>query len=296
MNKKYLLEIRAIGNFPKIEIDAERFLNLKRSKKILNHALAIEEKYEIIISNYIELERQTANEIIAQMAMSSIEYRDAFRSVFSLNVKMVNLLTSARLYADQLSKHISACLPDSPKIKEEVKKIFSAEYDSSFEYRFMEALRNHVQHNGLSVHDCVHNTRWSDDCSRLEYSLYFAAQKLELSLNKKFKKTIINEMPEQVDLCSASRSYVESISNIHEQVRELIKEEAERARFFFDEAINEYKKSYKKKDIYFFFACQYENNQLDDKVSILTKWDDVRNELIKRNVTLSNLNKSHLIN
>lgn len=61
MSFEYFLKIDALGSFPKINIDEIRFLKLKASREILSEALAIEEKYEIIISNYLDLEKESNN-------------------------------------------------------------------------------------------------------------------------------------------------------------------------------------------------------------------------------------------
>ena len=292
--QKYYIEIMAMKCNFSLEIDEERFSILKFSKDVLTHALAIEEKYEILISNYIELEKQVTNEIIAHMAMRSIECQDDFKTLISLNIKMVNLLTSTRLYTDQLLSHISFCLSDRPEIKEKIKGLFSTEYDSNFEYRFMEALRNYVQHKGLAVHNGSHKKGWKNNYSRLEYSLYFSAKKSELALDKNFKKSILDEMPDEVDLHSASRSYVESMSRVHEQTRHMINEVVEKSRLAIEIAREDFKKAYPDKNMYFLSACAYKNEHRIDEIPLPLEWDDIRRKLIMRNKGLARLGKSCL--
>jgi hypothetical protein len=172
-----------------MEIDQARFEELKASRPILNHALAIEEKYEIIISNYLELERDATNASISEMVRHHIKYKDFFDVRLALKIRLVNLLTAVRLYTDQLSSHVGACIPSDSKPKGYIKALFSAEYDASFECRFMEALRNHVQHSGVPVHRIATGAKWTDlNDGLLEYSLYFGAQKDELAQDDSFKK------------------------------------------------------------------------------------------------------------
>ena len=189
MSNKHIFRIGALGESPRLEIEQARFEQLKASRPVLFHALAIEEKYEIIVSNFVELERESTNISISEMVRNHIEYKDFFAVRLALNIRLVNLVAAVRLYTDQLSSHICVCFPSDENVKTEVKNLFSSEYDKSFEYRFMEALRNHVQHCGIPVHRVSMNVKWTAPVDGLlEYSLYFCAQKKELILDENFKK------------------------------------------------------------------------------------------------------------
>lgn len=294
MCNKYFLRIAALGRYPELEIDQERFGQLKTSRPVLSHALAIEEKYEIIISNFLELEREATNASISEMVRNRIEYKDFFDVRLALNIRLVNLLTSVRLYTDQLSSHICACIPQKDIIKTEVKCLFSTEYDSSFEYRFMEALRNYVQHSGIPVHRISTGAKWTElDDGLSEYSLYFGTQKKELLLDGGFKKLVLDEMPDEVNLRAATRIYIEAISRIHKQAREKIEEIVNTSRLYFDRAIRDYMVIYEKEPIGL-YAYEYKGEEKTDEVLVLTKWDDVRRELVKRNSELVNLRKRYV--
>ncbi len=294
MSNRYIFRIGALGQFPELEIDHVRFEKLKSSRAILSHALAIEEKYEILISNYLELEREATNASVSEMVRNHIEYSDFFDIRLALNIRLVNLLTAVRLYADQLASHIYACVPGNENTKDDTKKFFSSEYDSSFEYRFMEALRNYVQHRGIPVHRISTGAKWTDlNDGLLEYSLYFGTQKKELLIDDGFKKQVLNEMPDEVNLRSASRSYVESISRIHRQARELIDENVVSSRKVLEDAIHDYRQIYKKEPLGL-YAYEYDDEQKLSEVLILLKWDDVRISLVKRNSELVNLGKRYV--
>jgi hypothetical protein len=108
---KYLLRLRTLGQHPEIEIDQDRFFCLKRSKVVLDEALAFEEKYEMVIYNYLDLEKEVADVSLSSMVRSIHGYAGFFDARLSLNVRLVNLLTWVRVYTDQLAGHLSACLP-----------------------------------------------------------------------------------------------------------------------------------------------------------------------------------------
>jgi hypothetical protein len=294
MSNKYILRIAALGRFPELEIDQARFWQLKTSRPVLSHALAIEEKYEIIISNFLELEREATNASISEMVRNDIEYKDFFDVRLALNIRLVNLLTSVRLYTDQLSSHICACIPQNENTKTEVKGFFSTEYDASFEYRFIEALRNYVQHSGIPVHRISKGAKWTElNDGLLEYSLFFCTQKKELLLDGGFKKQVLDEMPEEVNLRSATRIYIEAISRIHKQARQRIEGAVDTSRLNLDRAIQDYMVIYEKEPLGL-YAYEYQGTEKTDEVLVLTKWDDVRRELVKRNGELVNLGRRYV--
>lgn len=54
----YVIRIYAIGKFPEVPISKEQFLDLRYSNSALAHGLSIEERYEILLSNYLEFEKE----------------------------------------------------------------------------------------------------------------------------------------------------------------------------------------------------------------------------------------------
>ncbi len=295
MSSKYILTVSSMGASPVIEIRGEDFSRLKQSRNILSHALAIEEKYEILVSNYMELEKKSISNSVSAMIRSKTEYGDFFELRLALNIKVVNLLTSVRLYTDQLTNHTRSCVPDDPQIKEKTKKLFSTEYDKWFEYRFMEALRNHVQHRGMPVHSVMTNAEENSD-GLWVHSLYFTTRKHELILEGGFKKAILFEMPDDVNLLFFVRSYIRSISLIHAQARDLIEENVFSAREALDKKTKEYELANKNKRVLGLTAYETKDGNKTDEVMLWTPFDDSRIRLIKRNTKLDLLTKSYATN
>lgn len=154
----------------------------------------------------------------------------------------MNLLTAARLYVDQVSQHVQGITGKAEK-SSEVKKLFSREYDNSLEYRFMDALRNHVQHRGLPVHITQFNCSAmdTDQKRKLRFSIKILLEKLKLSQDKTFKQTVLKKLPEIINLKMYSRGYIESLSKIHVEVRNLVGSKLEVARKKLKNAISSYK-------------------------------------------------------
>ncbi len=243
---KYLLRKLVSGRVPEIDITETQYSEYKNAVHILSNCLAIEEKYEIVISNYVNFEKQILDVTAAYMVREHIDYSDFFQVRLGLNILLVNLLTAARLYVDQLPHNICGCLPCGENAKDIIKGLFSKEYDEHFQYRFMEALRNYVQHRGIPVHWTQQGSRWTSHESDglLEYYMEFGSQRVLLEEDGEFKKTVLYEIDEKVDLKSATRCYIECISNVHCAAREMIEYSANTSRKLLEDAHKQYSEVY----------------------------------------------------
>ena len=67
---KYSVHVLTIGSYPEIKIDQAKFDELKQARKCLYEALAIEEKYELLLSNYLDLEKECLNVTADNMVRS----------------------------------------------------------------------------------------------------------------------------------------------------------------------------------------------------------------------------------
>lgn len=273
---------------PPLEITESEYLLLKRSRLVLNAAFSLEENYDLLIGNYLEFENSALSLATSSMARQLSEYHEMFELTAEMNRRAVNFLSSARLFVDQLLQRVGKCGGN----KEEVKKRLSAEYDDSFEYRFMEALRNHVQHSGSAVHSLSIGGKWvpSQECTRHEHALEVFTQKRFLALDPSFKKPVLEECPDKVDTLRATRRYLESLSKVHEFARNNIEDSIAEARASFESAIRKYV-AFSNASPIGLTAYSSSSQDPSNQVAIFLDWDDVRVKLCKRNRRLHNLSK-----
>jgi hypothetical protein len=288
---KYLVTILTTGNNPELVINESKFEQLKKAKECLSEILSFEEKYELLLSNYMELEKECLLISAQNMVYEDNEYMNFFDIKLLFNQRIVNLLTTSRLYIDQLSQHIKACNLDI-----DIKSFFSYEYDNNFEYRFMEALRNYVQHRGLAVHFTSIGTNWTslDDDGEMQFKTRVYTKKDEVEKDSAFKKSVAKEMPDKVDIIYASRSYIESISKVHCNIRKILSDVAISSRQIVEEIIHEYEKTSNGKSIGLGIVCLENNGKYDeilDKFYITLEWDNIRIKLERKNQSLVNLRK-----
>lgn len=278
-----------------LTIDSQRFSLLKTSTNILAEALQIEEEYEMVISNYIDLEKETLNTSISYMVRTPLANLDTFEARLAMNRRLMNLLTAVRLYIDRLTAHCSVCLPQETGIKERVKLLRSTEYHKNFDYRFMEAFRNYIQHRGTPVHQVILGATGSAHGTDrlLEFSSSFSAYKQVLASDNRFNHQVLDEMPDRVDLVSASRGYLEALSSIHDNVRQMTSKSVNEARALLQKAMDDYK-SFCRQEFWGLNAYVFDGKTKIDEVPISLSRDDMRLHLQNRNNRLSHLKTSYV--
>jgi len=294
---QYFLTFALDTDYPTLPIDSQRFSRLKASRSILAEALEVEEEYEMMISNYIDLEKESLNASISYMVRTPRMYAEFFDARLALNRRLMNLLTSVRLYNDRLTDHCCSCLPGNTGIEERVESLRSAEYETNFDYRFMEALRNYIQHYGTAVHHVTFGASLIPPRINglVQISSTFSADKKVLASDPHFKKKkqVLDGMPDKVDLISSSRGYIEALSSIHSNVRQMVSKSVNEARSLIQTAIDDYRAVYKK-DLVALGAYAFDEKMKTDEILLFLSWDDIRLHLQNRNKQLINLKKSYV--
>jgi len=297
---KYTLRPNILDRAPELEITKNKFEKIKTARKTLNAALAIEEKYEILYCNHIEYEQDLLSSALNSMSRFDFGYDKAFHTITTFNRRIINILTSARMYTDQMIGHLRDCLPteDDLTIKSFFKQQTSEQYDSNFEYSLMEALRNHVQHSGLCVSRIKSDNRiYEDDGGGSLWenrTLIYCSKKL-LSQNPHFKSTVYNTMPDEVELTTAIRKYIGCISEIHNSVRNKIETSVETARFLLENTLNEYR-SISDGQFKFTHANPISGDSSSplEVIPVFLDWDDIRVELQHKNIRRPSMSKHYV--
>lgn len=284
----FLLRAQVIGTVPEIAITSEQFEALHKAHLALMAGAAIEEKYEILISNYLDLEKTVLSLSAEQMVLGEISYPRMFEARNAVNRMLINLLTTTRLYLDHLPHHANEIIG---KLRQaEVTTLLNQEYDADLRYQFMETLRNYVQHRGFPAHGLSFPGRRIEHARRnFVFSLEFSAFRQRLADDDKFKKAVLEKTPETIDLKEYCRYYVERLSAIHERMRALTDPILDPARALVGKTIAEYEAAYKRKPLGLAALRQDEDGITEEAVPLLLDWDDIRLDLKRRNREIVNL-------
>jgi len=273
----YYLKKNVIGKVPVVEISEVEYLKIIHSNRVLRCGLSIEEKFEIMNSNLKEFELDVCNETMLNDAFKSMDYKGVFNFRILIERRLANLLTSTKTYVDQIPSAARDSFDNQPEILNEAKKYFNEMYDASFEYRFMEMMRNHVQHNGIAIHTLEHASELTERGVQKKV-MVFSTQE-QLAQNQKNKKAILKETPESVDLLQASKVYVSRLTDVHHRIRSLTSANVTFARNVFESAIARYESA--GGDCLGLMAFTKDTHH--EPIQIALEFDDVRLMLLDKN-------------
>jgi hypothetical protein len=292
--RNYAIQQRILARTPRISIDQAQFEALRLARRVLSEALSLEDIYGILVANYRDFERALVAASVDEMVGFDYGYDYFFAIRQDLNRRLVNLLTATRLYVDQLERHVRRAVhdDDGDATWDAVKTSKSAEYDLHFEYRFMEELRNRTQHRGVPV-DSISLGGGRDSDGHLAFQADVYCTKEQIALDRKFKKSVLAQMPDKVDLKLAVRVYVSALSNIHGAVRAGIASSVESSRALMAATIESYPPVEGPKPVGLQALC-FEGDQVADSFPLMLDWDDTRLKLVKKNRVLRGLAKHYV--
>ena len=224
--KHYTMGIREYS----VVISSKNFESVKLAKEHLLNALFIEEKLNLVLENYAELEKELLKLTVDSILFPNNKWSASADERNIINRRIINLLSTCRLYTDQVRQNIRLIYGKGSDQYTKFKKALSQEYDSNFSYRLMEALRNYVQHRDLPVHILrKHNSIVKREPLFVRKNVIQVYAKVDyLRADSNFKKSILSEIEgfedsESLELIIRIREYLSSLGKIHEKVRKLIK-------------------------------------------------------------------------
>ena len=201
----------------------------------LKHLVAFEQKFDLLLENLMEMERELLNRALVTNLRGIQSTHDMLDDQLAFARRLLNLMSAARTYVDHVKHHMSAMHPSDATVQTAVAAFFADRYDASLAYRVMEALRNYSQHRGMPIHGFSYEPQWIDEDggSRLEANYRI---KLDLALlreDKGFKTTVLKELEEigvEPDLKSTARAYVDELGKVHMSLRAMVDDRMEAAR------------------------------------------------------------------
>jgi hypothetical protein len=143
-----------------IEISEEEFLRVKIAKQKIVRSLAVEDKFDLVLANYAEFEREILGLAVHQMVYFDLSWSSMRFDTQTLNRRVANLLSAGRLYIDQIMHDAGVLAGEDELLVELIRKKSSEQHDAKLGYRVMETLRNYTQHRALPVHQLSYPCAW----------------------------------------------------------------------------------------------------------------------------------------
>lgn len=229
---EYVITARVFGTRPH-PISAATYADLVHAADDLLACLAVEEAYDVLIRNYVSLEKSMANALVDFMVernSSRLAYERLRREA---DRQLVNLLASGEMYADHVHKTLKrrerAATRRGRSAGDGVATIAAmteAQRAKFLGVRALEAMRNHVLHLSLPVNGWHQGNAWVDhegeEVMRHTYSVNLSPQVLEEV--REVKRELIDELKARavkgrVSWLPLVREYVEGASNVHAAAR-----------------------------------------------------------------------------
>lgn len=251
MKSKFGIYSFSSGKSNLILISEKKYHDIINARLNLVKALIIEEKFNLLIENYLEFEKELTNITFDKMLFPNhiLDWLISVNDIHLINRRLINLLTTSRLYIDQIKHDISSLYDENLELLEKIKTKISSEYDSKLGYRALEALRNYVQHRSLPVHLLSYTTENVDKTSNIQIKNVINPKIniSELEDDTKFKKSVLKELKllgKQIDLKLLIREYIQSLENIHIFIRELLHNDISRWDKCIDNVYKKFEKQY----------------------------------------------------
>jgi len=282
MDCRFWLRRAALGPQVLVPISALRFEELKRARETLADAGTFEHRYEILLGNYLELERFCAEWSLRGEVEMDHRHETWARVIIAANRHMMNLLSAARSYSDHVVqdfKHVSLC----PGFNEHARSLLNGAYDDYPSYRFLAALRNYVQHRATPVHGIKQSLSGK---SPMDSMLIYCSQ-AKLREDPDFKKNVLDGFDETIDLREVARSYMGAIGKVHVALRAAVSAVVNQARKDVQTAIVDFVDAQAKPESgaqgIGLTVCREVNGEFVDVHPILLGWDDARVLLAEKN-------------
>jgi hypothetical protein len=227
--------VRFPGDDRLVDISADRFREIMAANDYALLVLGLEEKLDLLIANYGEYEAELLRLALDRSLHVREEWSTNRADMQTINRRVVNVLSAARLYLDQVMHEVCAEYGHDSSQQQTLQSKISGEYDTVADYRLMETLRNHVQHRSLPLAGFMAPTDYEEisrdeDRWRVTIVPYLDIESLEAS--PKAKTSVVREFARAAvppDMTRCLRSYLECLCRIHETVRDICAADYERA-------------------------------------------------------------------
>jgi hypothetical protein len=298
---KFGLARKALGSPEFIALSEKEYAELLLAKAFVIEALRFEEKWELVVGNFIDLEK-TLNDLSTE---HMIQFSGAYESMndwrLVINRRVMNMLATCRMYLDHAPQHLQRLQSEVPELKERFVALTRRQFDNSLAYRIAETMRNHALHAGLPVEEIsLQGTRVERKSGQdaLLYGVEAFIDVEALAANEKNSKKTREELRTltlKQHLRPVLREYVACINRIHEIVRAALEHPLNAKEGLIERAIQRFREQYPTNADWPMSAVALnDNGTWKSEAAIFMKFIERRRYLAHRNGNLQLLVNSHI--
>lgn len=201
-----------------LELTADEYAAIASAKDGLATLVGIEQKFDLVLENYAEYEQALLGLAVQQVVFRANSYARFQRETLLVIRRLSNLLSSCRMYIDQIQHDTSTVFGPDHQAVLTVRTKCSEEYDTALGYRLMETLRNVMQHRSLSGFVIKHsNEADPPGPNALLKTRLIPLLSVDDLKEGGLKASVQQELSggERSELNSKVRQYIQGITNIH---------------------------------------------------------------------------------
>lgn len=295
---QYFLRGR-IGRRSCVPITGGEFHEIQRAKETLSHFRDLTESYRVVVETYRTVERKKHDAELDRILYSKDFYRSSLDVAVILNSAIMAYLASARHFLDSTAKRLASLLDaDSVEVYERLRK---GMHHNNVEYRFIEALRNYVQHKSrpihvLTYHDFMEDTENMSD-SDLVTCLSVEAKRDTLLEDKNFtaaERATLEGLPDAIDIIACMRFHMGGMWRLHNHLVTEHASLAQTAREQIAASIQRFVSATKDTPVGLEATAEDSDSLACDRIPLLLDWDDARIAAINELGDLTNLHKRYI--
>lgn len=265
-----------------VEITADEHADHRMARHCLIDAGNFERRFELLLGNFLAWEEFCAVSQLRFELIKDIGYEQGDILIMEANRHIINVFTSGKTYIDQVKQDFKFLGEDGAFSKHAV-ALTKAAYDRSLFYRLTYELRNRSQHRALVV-DGMNAGSPKDGKETIAFHCF----KAKIAEDGKFKKSVLEEAPEKIDLHAMLRGYMTEVSGIHIALRAKVRQEVDRSRALFAASIKRYAAAQQdpkdvSKDGVGVEAIHIRDDTVVEAVPLILKWDNTRKKLAEKN-------------
>lgn len=222
---KYCIGPGVIGEWPYLTISAQDFDRIRKARNGILTLVDIEEKFWMMAANYVEYEGDLLTVGLKFMAMHEVSTSTLHEARILVNRRLANLLTTARLYVDQVKHDITSNYGRTANITKRIDELIDTERRESLAFSIMEKVRDAMQHHSLLINKLDLKRSWEDRptgsilchgvVSELDLSRLLKDRRADRDLVAKAQKEFGVYPP-----CDRLlREYIQGLSRFHNEIR-----------------------------------------------------------------------------
>lgn len=296
---KFCITELAINSTDQILISDQDFTDIRNSRFLVLEALAIEEKYYLLLQNYFDFEKALHDHALANLLFQDHDWSDKVDDIHIINKCLVNLLSAGKMYVDHIPQHLNDIYFPSLTESEGFTKVTNEQYDTSLGYRVFAALRNHTQHSDFPIQSLTYSSNGINFTGK-RLCRHSATANIHLEAierNRKFKPAILEELAKIgkiIDIKPMVRQYMSSFAKIHIYTRNIIEATVSQSDYIILTALEKFTSEFPRKPIGLHAVAIDSSGNHTERLGIFSDAIERRKYLARRATVIQNI-ENHFI-